>query len=601
LRPSCSRQDFILCCRPGLWVLLLAILLPKLLCLAQVTQKVTTLSKSASAPLSEDDSYVGSQTCGGCHAEIYRNYIRTAMGRSISNVTPSLFESLKLPATYYDPRLNRSYAVFVRNGELYQSESAVDASGKELFHEEHQLQWIVGSGANVVGAIVKREDYLFEAPLALYTKTSAWGLSPGYEFADLGFSRPILAGCMFCHSGRSKPISNTNGRFDSVVFSEMAIGCENCHGPGAAHLQAIAKGANHNEEDLAIVNPARLTPRMANDICMACHEIGDERVLKPGKEYRDIRPGKPLDDVLSILIVPPTRDSPPQADHLQHPYSMMLSKCYRGTNGGLRCINCHDPHVEPSGQEAPAYFDKKCLACHTEQTCKLPLKTRQLGDPPDDCIGCHMPKRKIGFIQHSTLTNHRIVSRPDEPFPDVAFLPVTSSPLDLIHLDRDPGHTDISPPLLTLLQAYGELAAYRPEYAQPYLETLDLLEQTEPNDALVQAAIGRRWLRAGRPQEAIEHLQRSLALGPPRAVVYSDLSEAFDKLGESQPALAMLQKAIPLDPFNPLLNRSLVFFLIKLKEYSAAQAAMDRYLQIFPQDLFMRRKFALATEGVPGK
>jgi hypothetical protein len=48
--------------------LLLAILLPNLLCLAQVTQKVTTLSKSASSPLSEDDSY-GSQTCGGCDAE----------------------------------------------------------------------------------------------------------------------------------------------------------------------------------------------------------------------------------------------------------------------------------------------------------------------------------------------------------------------------------------------------------------------------------------------------------------------------------------------------------------------------------------------------
>jgi len=109
-----------------------------------------------------------------------------------------------------------------------------------------------------------------------------------------------------------------------------------------------------------IVNPAGLTPDLASNICMACHEIGDERILKPGKEYKDIRPGEPLDNALSIFKTPPTREAPPGKDHLQHYYAMSLSKCYRSSGGRLSCITCHDPHVEPAKEGAPGFFNKRC-------------------------------------------------------------------------------------------------------------------------------------------------------------------------------------------------------------------------------------------------
>ena len=94
---------------------------------------------------------------------------------------------------------------------------------------------------------------------------------------------------------------------------------------------------------------------------MACHQTGDVRVLKPGKTYQDVRPGQPLDETLSILIVPPTPESPPDVDHVEHYYSMTLSKCYRASAGRMSCISCHDPHVQPHAAEAPAYFARKCL------------------------------------------------------------------------------------------------------------------------------------------------------------------------------------------------------------------------------------------------
>jgi predicted CXXCH cytochrome family protein len=542
--------------------------------------------------------YVGSEACAQCHEGIYDRYAQTGMGRSISKITPSLLHNLHLPATYYDKGLNRHYDVFANNGELYQSEYEIDPEGKEVFHDTHRLQWIIGSGENVFGALMQRGGYLFEAPLSLYMKPMTWEPSPGYEFTDLGFNRPVLAGCIFCHSGRSRPVPGTNGRYDAVPFSELAIGCENCHGPGSLHIQRMT---NRDWNDLSIVNPARLTPDLANNICMGCHEIGDERVLQSGKTYQDFRPGTPLDNTLSVLMVPPTRTSRPQVDHLQHYYSMVVSKCYRASAGRLRCITCHDPHVEPSPQELPAYFNSRCLTCHTDQSCSLSRETRQHNNPPDDCIACHMPKQNVGFILHSSLTNHRIPAQPGEPPPDVMFQDVMPSLPDLIHLNPAPGKGDVPPPLLTLLQAYGELAADKSEYVSPYLKVLDQLSQTEPDVALVQAALGRRDLIGGRLQGAVDHLRRALQLGPPQAVVYGDLSQALEQLGLKKEALVQLQKAIDQDPFNPIFQQKLVVLLIDLKQYSNARAAIEHYLEIFPQDSAMRRMLSPSPGGASAK
>ena len=520
----------------------------------------------------------------------------------MSLVTPAFLENTARSASYFDERLKRRFEVYSLDGKLYQSESGTGADGKESFRAAHQVEWIIGAGVNGFGAILRQDGYLFQAPLSFYSRPKSWGPSPGYEFTDLGFDRPIVAGCIFCHSGRPNPVAGTTGQFETTPFSEMAIGCENCHGPGAAHVQAMrgtSVQARQKNALTEIVNPARLSPYLANNICMACHQTGDVRVLKSGKTYQDIRPGRPLDDTLSILLVPPTRESPPTADHVEHYYSMTLSKCYRASLGRLSCITCHDPHVEPSREEAPAYFAGKCLTCHTNQSCKVPLETRMQRKPANDCTGCHMPKRDIQVISHSSATNHRIVARPDEPFPDVTFRQTTALLPDLIHLNPAPGQESVPPPLLTLLAAYGELAANKPEYAAPYLKVLGQLEQTLPDDPLVQAALGRRDLKNGDFQTAASHLRRALQSGPPAAATYSDLADVLAHLGQTEDALPLIEKAIDLDPFNPVTRKMLVVRLIETRQYAKAHEALERYLEIFPQDDFMRRMLASAEGRSP--
>jgi len=527
----------------------------------------------------------------------------------MSPVTPAFLASTPIPSSYVHEKLTRRFEVYSQEGKLFQSESGTGADGKESFRDEHQVEWIIGAGMNGFGGLVERDHYLFQAPLSFYSKPKSWAPSPGYESTDLGFNRPILPGCIFCHSGRPNSVPGSSGQFESTPFAELAIGCERCHGPGAAHIAAMrgtsaptakkdASAGAVKPLDNRIVNPARLTPYLADNICMACHQTGDVRVLKPGKTYQDVRPGRPLDETLSILMVPPTKENPPSADHVEHYYSMALSKCYRASQGRLSCITCHDPHVEPAREEATAYFAAKCLTCHTNQSCKLPAETRMQQKPVNNCIGCHMPKRDIQVISHSTATNHRIVARPEEPFPDVTFTQATASLPDLIHLNPaqrpSSGQEAASLPLLTLLQAYGELAENRAEYVAPYLRVLSQLEKTQPDDSLVQAALGRKDLKNGDYQSAVSHLRRALASGPPVATTYADLADALTHLGQTDEALPLIEKAIDLNPFNPVTRKMLVVQLIQAKQFDRAHEALEKYLDIFPQDDFMRQMLAKA-------
>jgi hypothetical protein len=552
-----------------------------------------------------NEGYVGSQVCARCHAAIYRKFSQTSMGRSMSLVTPAFLDKTQSSTPNVQQRLNRRFEVYSRDGNLYQSESGTGSDGTESFRSAYQIEWIIGAGVNGFGAILQRDNYLFQAPLSFYSRPMGWGPSPGYESTDLGFNRPITPGCIFCHSGRPNPVAGSNGKFESPPFSELAIGCENCHGPGEAHVKAHSPRTQLGKGDAiakgGIVNPADLTPYLADNICMACHQTGDARILKPGKTYQDIRPGHPLDEALSILMVPPTRESPPSADHVEHYYSMTLSKCYRASQGRLSCITCHDPHVEPSRDEAPKYFAAKCFTCHTNQSCKLPLETRLQKQPANDCIGCHMPKRDIQVISHSSATNHRIVAAPDEPFPDAAFRQTTASMPDLIHLNPAPGQDAVPPPSLTLLAAYGELAENKPEYIAAYLKVLGQLELAQPDDPLVQSALGRKELKNGDYQKAVSHLRRAIQSSPPVATTYSDLADALAHLGLTEEALSLNEKAIDLDPFDPIIRKKLVVQLIAAKEYAQAHEALKHYLEIFPQDDFMRQMLDRAERTSPHK
>jgi len=567
---------------------------------------VKAAKKKTPQPRSEA-TYVGSAACSRCHVEIASHFAKASMGHSLTRITPEFLKTLPLSSqagtSYYDAKSDHHFEVHAENGKLYQTEFQTSA-GKEVFRNTHELEWIIGTGENGFGALLRRDGYLFQAPLSFYTKAGQWGLSPGYENANYSFNRIIQPGCIYCHSGRPQPVANFAGKYDSTTFTQTSVGCENCHGPGSAHVQAMGDGEEFAKgKDPTIVNPAGLSGQLSDDICMGCHQTGDARVLQPGKTYQDFRPGESLDKTVSIFQIPPSRENPPQDDHVEHYYSMSLSKCFRVSASKpaaqqMRCITCHDPHVEPTGAEIPVFFNGKCMSCHTSASCTATQATRQQTTPVDNCIGCHMPKRDVVVISHSSITNHRILARSDEAFPEEAFKQTTAAMPDLIHLNavgaRDSNAA--TPSALTRLQAYAILEIAKPQFHASWLKTLAELETSTSDNALVQAALGHRELLAHNLSAAIDHLRQSLKLDPVQSVVYVDLSEAEDQSGHVEEAIADAKKAVELDPFVAGMQKTLVFRLINGKHYDEAEAAMEKYLHNFPEDDFMRKMLAMAKQ-----
>jgi hypothetical protein len=550
------------------------------------------------------DGYVGSSACAKCHRSIYESFSKTDMGRSMSEITPAVVKNVPSNAQITAPRLNRHYEVFAREGKLYQSEYALNPAGQDLFRETHKLDFFIGSGANGIGGIVQQGDYLFEAPLSLYSKTGEWALSPGYEFGDYGFNRPILAACIVCHSGRPRISSSQSAKMMDPPFAELAIGCENCHGPGETHIVSLEMGSPLSMDSTSyIVNPGKLSPWLNNNICMSCHQAGDARVLKEGKSYRDFRPGQSLEDTLSIFIVPFDRASAPKDDLLEHYLSMRLSECFLKSGGKLTCITCHDPHVQPSAQQAPEYFRQKCLTCHIEKSCAVPLIVRNRKTPPDDCAGCHMPNRDVTVISHSVLTNHRIVAQAEEPFPDIAFHMTTDELPDLVDLTSDPSQRTVVDPL-TRLQAYAQIVLRSPEYRTRYWALANQLKTSHGEnpyvlEALADEAVQKHTNDGSRL--AIGYLQESIRQGATSPLDFEELAALLAGCGRETEALDVLSHGMNVAPYDANLYRQYTKLLLNQKRMHEVCTVSAEGAKKFPQDDLLRGLVSGCTDNAQGK
>ncbi len=518
------------------------------------------------------------------------------MGRSMSSADDALRPFVNSAQPVVSDTLNRRFFVEERYDGFYQRETESEPSDKPPFDSSHKLDFVIGSGINGYSYLVRRGNHLVQAPVSYYSRKGKWGLSPGYEFAkpgeDYGFNRTIHAACLQCHAGRPVPLGDGEGLYDDPPFAELAIGCENCHGPGRNH--ANARLADSGAPDGQIVHPLKLDPRLAENICMNCHQGGNSRVLQPGRGHFDFRPGEWLNDTVAILKLPMDPDNPRDSDLLEHNASMALSQCFRASEGSLSCFSCHEIHNRPGEAERLAYYRKKCLQCHNDSPCGLAPDAR----PANNCAHCHMPKRDIAEISHSSLTNHRIVTRPGQPFPPEAFELTTPDLPELVHVNRPPGESGESLPLLVRFQAFGEVLAKRPEFSQRYVTLLAEAAEQHGDHPLVLAALGRKAKLEKRSVEAIEYLTEAVKAGSQPPSTYDDLAELLLQANREAESAEVLRQGVSVFPFNPRLRKLLALRYINLKRYRDAFETIERFVELFPEDDFMRGLFR-QVQGMP--
>ncbi len=534
----------------------------------------------------QSDGYVGSKACAGCHQDLYESFMSSAMGASMAPVDGAIRQLVAAAEPVVSERLNRRFVVEERHDGIYQRESEASPSDKPPFDSAHKLAYVIGSGVNGFSYLVRRGNHLVQAPLSFYMRENSWGLSPGYEFAkpgeDYGFNRTIHAACLQCHAGRPLAAGSSEGQYEDPPFAELAIGCENCHGPGRLH--ADARLADLSAADGEIVNPLKLTTRLAENICMNCHQGGDARVLQPGRGHFDFRPGEWLNDTVAILKLPMDRHNPRESDLLEHNASMALSKCFLASEGSLSCFSCHEIHNQPSAENKLQHYREKCLQCHQDSSCGLVPAAR----PANNCAGCHMPKRDVVQISHSSLTNHRIVQSPGQPFPPEAFARTTPDLEELVHVNRPPGAGEESLPLRVRFQAFGELLAKRPDFSGRYLSLLAQVAEKNGDDPLVLASLGRKAKLEGLTPEAIEYLTEAVEAGSQPPSTYEDLAELLVQSGREEESAAVLLRGAAAWPFNSRLRKTLALRYVNLKRYRDASETIHRFVELFPEDDFMR-------------
>jgi Flp pilus assembly protein TadD len=593
--------------RRGVWILILAI--AAAVALGWVTRRWWTATPAPVVRTPEDPrttfptpfknvhpevKYVGDAACARCHPNIAEKYRAHPMGQSLLPVTAAAaIERFDAGARNPFDAAGFRYRVERRAGHVVHRETALDAQGRAAAETEAEVDFAVGSGRQGRTFLVNRNGYLFESPVTWYVRRGRWDLSPGFENGNHHFTRPITPECLFCHSNYAEHVEGTVNRYRDPIFRGHAIGCERCHGPGELHGNRLERTEGM---DPTIVNPRRLEPALRDAVCEQCHLGGEQRVLRRGRETFDYRPGLPLHLFLSVFVAPPETDD--ENRFLGQVEQMHASRCYQASAGKLGCISCHDPHEEPAPENKAAYFRERCLACHKDRGCRLPLEVRRQTSKDDSCVQCHMPATGSSNIAHVSISDHRIRRRPA-----TATLPPAAGrtgKTSLVHFHRaqvGPGDRDVERDLgIALIRlADGESDPDRQRaLTQSAWPLLEAALAADPGDVDALRAKGYALWFQGRMEEAAAAFDTALALGRDLEQLLPPAATLAENLARADQAVSLWRRAIEINPYCPQYYEGLASALAQRKDWRAALEQCGHGLRLNPVSPEMRQLSALA-------
>ena len=358
------------------------------------------------------------------------------------------------------------------------------------------------------------------------------------------------------------------------------------------------------EVDTTIVNPAKLPPRLADDLCRECHQAGDAVVLNPGKTVMDYRPGTPLAETMDIVKRPIKEEqraeanrletNPPIRGSLEQPLwwknsTLELSKCYQASHGQLTCSRCHSIHHAPRQEDEKAAYRSACLSCHKETGCTLKSEDRARVAVGDYCVACHMEKRPVAGIAHSNDTKHRIVRFPGQSLPEIAFEQPKPDLPGLLWLNRPAGETGQTMPDLSQLEAYWTVARKDPSLWPYWFRKLDELSKTAPQAPQVLNALGAVALAEKKDNgKAAGYFAQALKQGSEEPTTFLNLATALRNLGQLQEAEVVLERGVAVYPYSGFLVAELARQYVASGRSWAARNLVRQYRTLFPEDPVVR-------------
>src|SRR5580692_5866258 len=334
-------------------------------------------------------AFAGASACGECHSKKTSSQLTTLMAQA----------AVRLEQRAPSPEIARG--TLQLGPYLYRISTGERGARLEVSYGKQSvvanIAWTFGAGVHGQTYILDHDGALYESQVSNFAALHGMDLTPGHTSASAGdlknalgeqLSTSAAARCFACHT----TYATTDSKFDASR-AVPGIHCEQCHGPGVQHIDAIH--ADQREEALkTIFNPALLSPAGSVDFCGACHRT-------------------------TLDVVESTEAYGPINVRFQ-PYRLEKSRCW-GTLGDARltCVACHNPH-EPLIHDASSY-DQHCLACHAAQRSESAGHEATPAVCPvatSSCTSCHMPKSDVPEM-HAQFTDHFIrIVRAGEKYPN---------------------------------------------------------------------------------------------------------------------------------------------------------------------------------------
>ncbi|MHB8217494.1 MAG: tetratricopeptide repeat protein [Candidatus Sulfotelmatobacter sp.] len=543
--------------------------------LAGIAQTAQGPNPSNSSPRS--NAYVGNEACAGCHASIYNSYRQTPMAHASGPATEDL-----QPTSFVHAKSGVHYRIYSEDGKVWLS---FERSGDPAVSGKRQLLYFIGSGHRGRTYLFSVDGFVFESPINWYTGRKLWDMAPAYNDArQIPLNLPAYTSCLQCHtSGMQPPIKGTENEYPTPLFTQNGVGCERCHGPGAAHARdaVLLKGAS-------ILNPIKLPAAQRDSICMQCHLEGNVAIERAGRHAYDFRPGDILDDYVRHYVFVGDQSSGVGANGQFE--ALAQSACKKQSGDAMSCMSCHDPHSSPPAGERSAYFREKCLACHGAA-----FGTRHHPENTD-CTACHMPSSLSVDIAHTEVTDHRIQRRPATRPQLLQDLTTQKSSPALIPFPYSKEADDDIRDRALAWQSIAENGM--PEATRETARLLPLVAKQSPDDPAILSGLAYVELAHGAIDHARELYQKALALDPTLIDAASNLGVIEAKAGHLQTAVGLWQTAFDRAPGKSSIGMNLARSFCQSGQMKEARSYVERVLRFNP-DLSEARKLLQHLDADP--
>jgi tetratricopeptide (TPR) repeat protein len=321
------------------------------------------------------------------------------------------------------------------------------------------------------------------------------------------------------------------------------------------------------------------------EVCEQCHLETTSRPLPDRIRHYDQQPfgyrvDRPLGSFNSYFSRDADKGRTDNFEIVNAPYRLRQSLCYLKSEGALTCETCHNPHDLHKGPGSASYYASICMKCHAAN---LPAQIALHHHPTsNDCVSCHMPKRRTEDVVHAIMTDHLIQRR---PLPARELLAerqeIAETPANAYHGEVKKYLLDHEKPKATddLYSALAQVIdSSNLETGIPRLE--ELVRTQRPDQPNFYIELGDAMRHNGNYAGAIDAYQKALALDPLSSRAQRRLGATLGSNGREDEALAVLQSAIEHEPENALLWYERALIESRSGKQESAIADLKKALQL---------------------